>query len=137
MGLTTSTPNRKERVTNILLFIITMLTAVSYKIPDFPGITENGITVASTIIMGTIAILGLIRQYLSDLISDVAMAFGWATLVASILEIIADMTGAFNWSEATQQSIRFYISVAITILAVISKMAFPAGTSTTQSRFRI
>lgn len=133
--MATTTPmTRNEKTAYVLLAIVALLSFVQVKIPDFPGITEHGITVATTIVMFIVSSLTLIRQYLSQEIADAAMKLGWLTLIASILELAIDLTGAFNLSELLQQQIRFWIIMITGAINLLSKFMFPVPTAETRMK---
>jgi len=116
----------KARVANIFTALVAIITAIQGTFLTNPPFSDQTIFIAGAIFTYLAMGLTIWKQYLSPDVNDTgAKVTIWVAAIATIAGL-TDLVGIFHFNEKTEQYVKWFISVLVTILNILSKQLFPS-----------
>jgi hypothetical protein len=117
--------NTKTRLANIFTALVSVL-AICQTFLTHPPFSEHLVVIGSAVLTYVIMALTTWKQYLSPEISNNgATVTIWIAVIATVTGL-ADLFNVFSFSETTSIYIKLAISVAVSIINILSKQLFPS-----------
>lgn len=119
----------KERNLKLIALLGLVIPFVQGLLPSFPGIGPHSLTLWSAILLWGLTAITIFRQWVSNQILDKAAV---PTIIVGVISLIGglnDVLDVIQFSEHTDQIIRFLLTVLVGLLGLVSKLLWPTDTT--------